>query len=356
MRFGILLASGKHPGLSDSEVLSHSVTMAQAAEAAGFSDVWVTEHHFLGSVVAPSSMVFASHLLGVTTRVNVGTAVTLLPLHSPVHIAEQAALLDHLGRGRFVLGVGRGLPLVEYEVFGSSLEHWNRGIGEALDVVRRAWAGSVEADSDLYRFGAVTVTPTPRSADGPPTYLAAGSADSIAAAATRGLPMLLYFDKDAPAKKEMIDRHAAIARASGHCAPAGFDHAFAVMTHVVDTEQQARAIVRNKARSSVLANNDFHSLLDRRAKPELSERQQEEAIDQISSQLLKTQAVGDVDTCAGHLAHAIRTCGATRVLCQVEAGPDHRSSLRNLDRLASEVFPQVRKQVEGAHSSRLTPR
>ncbi|MBB1245895.1 LLM class flavin-dependent oxidoreductase, partial [Streptomyces durbertensis] len=89
-----------------------------------------------------------------------GTAVTLLPLHSPLHsplhVAEQTALLQHLSEGRFRLGAGRGMPLVDYDAVGGGSGYWHAGLDERLDLVLRAWRGRVSHDSDLYSFPPVT--------------------------------------------------------------------------------------------------------------------------------------------------------------------------------------------------------
>jgi alkanesulfonate monooxygenase SsuD/methylene tetrahydromethanopterin reductase-like flavin-dependent oxidoreductase (luciferase family) len=69
----------------------------------------------------------------------VGTAMTILPTHPPTAVAEQAALLDRLSGGRFDLGVGRGGPVVDYEVLGRSLAHGRDGMPEALAC---SWAPS----------------------------------------------------------------------------------------------------------------------------------------------------------------------------------------------------------------------
>jgi alkanesulfonate monooxygenase SsuD/methylene tetrahydromethanopterin reductase-like flavin-dependent oxidoreductase (luciferase family) len=161
VRIGAFVFTSRYEGQAAGEVLARGVAAAQVAEAAGFDDVWVTEHHFVPFGVNPSALTFAAYLLGSTSTVRVGTAVTVLPLHSPVHVAEQAALLDHLSGGRFDLGVGRAQPVVDYEVIGRGVEYWRRGLPEALDLTLAALSGPVSSDSDLYRFREVTPEPGP---------------------------------------------------------------------------------------------------------------------------------------------------------------------------------------------------
>ena len=108
MRFGVLLLSAQFPGRTHTQVLDGTVATAVAAEDAGFDDVWIAEHHFMSYGVCPSAITLAGYLLGATRRIVVGTTVTVLTIHHPVALAEQALLLDQVSRGRFRLGVGRG--------------------------------------------------------------------------------------------------------------------------------------------------------------------------------------------------------------------------------------------------------
>src|SRR5688500_2057217 len=165
----MLFFSGTWPGVSDQVRFASAVDTALAAEADGFDDIWISEHHYLQRS-NPAAIAFAAYLLGRTTRARVGTAVTLLPLHDPVHIAEQAAVLDHLSNGRFDLGLGRAEATVEYEVM-SSLGHLDRGMPEALDLLLQSFTGTVAASSDLYRFREVAPRPRPLTRPHPPVLV-----------------------------------------------------------------------------------------------------------------------------------------------------------------------------------------
>ena len=133
MRIGVLLLAARFPGQSDGQVLTATAAAAVAAERAGFDDVWIAEHHFMSYGICPSATTLAAFVLGQTARITVGTAVSVLSTSHPVALAEQAALLDHVSAGRFRLGVGRGGPWVDLEVFGTSLERHESGFAEAPD-------------------------------------------------------------------------------------------------------------------------------------------------------------------------------------------------------------------------------
>ncbi|GAA4545685.1 LLM class flavin-dependent oxidoreductase [Amycolatopsis samaneae] len=343
IRIGAFVFTSRYEGQTADEVLARGVATAQAAEAAGFDDVWVTEHHFVPFGVNPSALIFAGYLLGRTAAVRVGTAVTVLPLHSPVHVAEQAALLDHLSGGRFDLGVGRAQPVVDYEVIGRGVEYWRRGLSEALDLTLAALAGPVSADSDLYRFREVTPEPGPAAGRHTPVYVAANSPASVELAAARGLPMLLFFDKDPATKAGMIAEHARLAAAAGHPAN-GYAHGMALFTHVADDSEEARRVMRRAAGEFVLANERYQPLLDvpRRVDPATP---RERIVDGLTESALATHPVGPPEVCVERLVGQIRESGARRVLCQVEVSGEHDSVLANVKRLGEEVLPEVRRRL-----------
>ncbi|MFI5065609.1 MAG: LLM class flavin-dependent oxidoreductase, partial [Streptosporangiales bacterium] len=138
MRIGVLLLAARFPGQSDGDVLTATVDAAIAAEKAGFDDVWFAEHHFMSYGICPSAMTLAAFTLGRTSRITVGTAVSVLPVWHPVALAEQAALLDQVSAGRFRLGIGRGGPWADLEVFGTGLERYETRFPESLDLLLAA--------------------------------------------------------------------------------------------------------------------------------------------------------------------------------------------------------------------------
>jgi alkanesulfonate monooxygenase SsuD/methylene tetrahydromethanopterin reductase-like flavin-dependent oxidoreductase (luciferase family) len=120
----------------------------------------------------------------------------VLPTVHPVALGEQAALLHITSGGRFSLGLGRGGPWVDLEVFGAGLEAYEKGFPESLDLlVRWLREPSVRADGERFRFREVPVVPRPSEAlhevEGPEVVVACTSPASVRLAAERGLPMLL---------------------------------------------------------------------------------------------------------------------------------------------------------------------
>lgn len=337
-RAGALLFTGR--GVdddSDAAILDRAVAAARAAEDHGFDDVWCTEHHCTRYGVSPSATTMAAFLLGATHRVQVGTAVTILPTHAPVEVAEQAALLDHLSHGRFLLGVGRGGPTVDYELLGRTLEHWRRGMPEALDLVLAAWDGAVTSDTDLYRFRPVAPVPRPRTVPHPPLWVAATSPRGLADAAARGLPMLMFFGQDDATKARFVHEHAELARAAGH-PDHGYDHGFTVFAHVTDSADEARALVVERMLPAMARSRADYVLLE----PLPDDGSGDLDPLAFAEHVLATHPVGTADACAERIVESVRVSGCRRVLLHVEASGVPDAVVDNVVRFATEVLPAVR--------------
>src|ERR1700759_2020709 len=122
MEFGILFTS--HSNV-DTELYPHRDVHARVtreilrADELGFDYAWLAEHHFSSEYgIMPDVFVYAGYLAGLTKRIKIGTAVVTLPLANPLRVAENAAFLDILSKGRFVLGLGSGYRKYEFDGFG----------------------------------------------------------------------------------------------------------------------------------------------------------------------------------------------------------------------------------------------
>jgi alkanal monooxygenase alpha chain len=246
IQVGAFLSTAHFPQQTHGDVFDNALAYAQTAEGLGYDAVWVNEHHFIRFGACSSSLTMAGFLLGRTSRVRVGTAVVLVPLHHPIEVAEQAALLDQLSGGRLDLGLGRGAYPRDLAVFGCPVEKTQQAMFENVDVMLQAWTQeAVGLESDLRRFPPVPVTPKPRTRPRPPVYVAAGSPDTIAWAARRGLPMLLIWQLSIQEIAEQVGRYAQIAAEAGHD-PATIPHVASGIGCVADSPQEAeRALLDN---------------------------------------------------------------------------------------------------------------
>ena len=114
---------------------------AVLAEELGFDCVWASEHHFSPDAWSPSPFTFLAAVAGRTERVRLGTFVLLLPLHNPLRVAEDVAVLDNISEGRVDLGVGVGSAPNEFATFGIPVEGRLGRTFEALRIIERCFTG-----------------------------------------------------------------------------------------------------------------------------------------------------------------------------------------------------------------------
>lgn len=152
------------------------------AERLGYSSVWFTEHHFTRHGIVSATTSVLAYLAGVTDTIRLGTAVTVLPFHNPVQLAEQTATVDVLSNGRLDLGVGRGYQWGEFHRMGIPMDEASRRFEESMEVLTRAWTSVKPFDhrGEFWSFNDLTVLPRPVQQPHPPVYVAASGADSVA--------------------------------------------------------------------------------------------------------------------------------------------------------------------------------
>jgi natural product biosynthesis luciferase-like monooxygenase protein len=156
-------------------IYSRWLEQMDAAEALGFDSLWVTEHHFrrFGGMM-PSPAVILAAAAQRTKKVRLGAAVSIIPMHNPLRIAEEFAMVDQLSDGRLNFGAGRGMHPTEYAVFGYDWNDAQKRLPEGLDVILRAWSGEeFEWQGEHYRFPKLRVYPQPVQQPHPPVYVTA---------------------------------------------------------------------------------------------------------------------------------------------------------------------------------------
>src|SRR4249920_2641337 len=119
------------PGMSDREAWQEEIRLARLADELGFDVLWSVEHHFFDYSFCPDNLQLMSYLAGVTSHADLGTAAVILPWHDPLRVAEQVAILDHLAKGRFRFGIGRGLARREFAAFRGTMDQSRERFDEA---------------------------------------------------------------------------------------------------------------------------------------------------------------------------------------------------------------------------------
>ncbi|HLZ70821.1 MAG TPA: LLM class flavin-dependent oxidoreductase [Dehalococcoidia bacterium] len=153
---------------------------AEIAEALGFDSVWVGDH-VLWHAPSPDPAVVLGALAARTRRVRIGSGVMLAALRPPLVIAKQAATLDLLSGGRFILGVGAGgeNPL-EFDNVGIGVHERGGRLDETLAICRALWTRpEVNFDGRFYRLRAARFDLQPATAGGPPIWVGGRSAAAL---------------------------------------------------------------------------------------------------------------------------------------------------------------------------------
>jgi len=195
MEFGYFTLSDNHYDSNTrtaNQFVEEIVDQALHAEELGMHSVWIGEHHFNSLGVLSCPELVLAHVAARTRRIRLAPAVTVLPLHHPIRVAEQWATLDMLSGGRVDFAAGRGYDRREYEPFSVSFED-NQGIfEEGLEVVRKLWAADrrISHHGTHYRFDDVRITPKPVQQP-IPTYVASFSKLSIELAARLGCNLIV---------------------------------------------------------------------------------------------------------------------------------------------------------------------
>jgi alkanesulfonate monooxygenase SsuD/methylene tetrahydromethanopterin reductase-like flavin-dependent oxidoreductase (luciferase family) len=341
MHVGSFVLAAQFPGQGQGEALHRAVRSAEVAEEAGLDSVWLAEHHFVPYGTCPSAVTLAALLLGRTRRIQVGTAVSVLPTTHPVALGEQAALLHMTSGGRFSLGVGRGGPWVDLEVFGTGLEAYETGFPESLDLlVRWLREPSVAASGERFNFREVAVVPRPSEAltetAGPEVVVACTSPESVRLAAERGLPMLLGMHVGDEEKAEMVALWRQHARASGHPPEQvlGAAHVSAGVCQIADRRTDAAETLLKAMPGWLKHGLGAHVTVDGR------ERRMRDPL-AYTELLCGLHPVGTPRLCADRLAATSERTGVSRFALLVEGSGDLAATEENVRRLGAEVLPHL---------------
>ena len=194
MRFGHFFYPMKFDDSRDGQEIEDCLYEAQLIENLGLDAIWFAEHHFTGECVYGDPLVFASAVAVKTSRVLLGFGILELPLHNPVRVAVQTALLDNLSKGRLVVGTARGSNYNAYEYvgFGTTMEEGAKKLAEAEDLLVKAWTcENLQFKGNYWEVSFPMLRPRPLQKPHPPLARACLSEDSVANMAKVGRPILI---------------------------------------------------------------------------------------------------------------------------------------------------------------------
>jgi len=237
MKVGVALNMLCQDGRSDASVVGEHLAMGDLVEPLGFDSIFALEHHFTGYAMSPAPTQLLSYYAGRTKRIQLGTAVIVLPWHDPVRVAEQIALLDIMCGGRCVFGFGRGAASVEYDGFRIPMGEARPRFVEAAQIIVKALANdSFEHQGEFFRIPRTAIRPRPVSHPERRFYASAVSPDSAEIMAKLGFGLLMVMQNEWPKASEDIARYREIATEAGHAPRPPI-----ILTNVCCAESRAEA-------------------------------------------------------------------------------------------------------------------
>lgn len=343
VRFGIAYdALAPTSALADD--FARLTELVRLAEELGFDSAWFGETHRRapGFGHSPQPLLMCAALAGMTSRLELGTAVLLPPMYTPLEIAEQGAMVDQLSRGRLRLGVAAGLEV--YNDFGwenvpATKQQLQTVMDECLTLVRRFWTEpSVSYEGSVYSYRDAACVPLPWRHPHPPIYVGGITPRSIDRAARLGdgwiggtpypYPLLTEVHR---AYLDALERHG---RKGGE---------FVLIRPMIVAETDARA--------QELADKHITPILQyylRRGAYIGYDRKPIRSADDPAYRRVNDEVpiIGSPETCIKKIAMYVRDVGVDHLILRVRfPGHGHEETRRHLELIAREVLPALQEVV-----------
>ncbi len=348
MQFGMMYLFSEFGEKPQAQVFKEFLEEVELAEELGFDSIWLPEHHFSVYGMLGDTLTMAAAIAQRTKRIKIGTAVVLLPLHHPVRVAEQAALVDCLSEGRLLLGVGRAYQPGEFAGFGMDPATSRDRFFEAMDILLKCFSGETFShDGEFWSCKDVQLYPRAVQQPHPPIYMAAVSPPSYKLAAQHGLSILR-----APrftsleVVQEQWNEYAKYMNEAGRD-PMAQDQPMLLQTYVAETEAEAKETAEPHAMW-------YHELLQKvlPGAPGKEVHASYEIYDQVRQAHAHVtyehlaswgSAFGTPEQVADRVLTYATEAGVNHWMSEMKfGGMSHEETKRSMRLFAAEVMPRVR--------------
>jgi len=324
-----------------------TIDLVLHAERLGFDSVWLGEEHFYSFGICPSPQLFLTALARETTRMRLGTAISLLPFENPLRKAEDFAMLDILSNGRLNFGVGRGAIPKHFEGFCVDPQQSRARYEEALNIIKRAWTqDSFSYEGDFWQIPPLSVSPKPLQKPHPPIYRGTLNMESFEGAAAAGDNAFVVPWLSGPHHevRERVHRYRALLKGHGH-PPTRTTFIFFLF---IDPDHQ---VAMREGREATRAyTNLITSFVPRRIRQLMSEEDplnvMLDLITSIPDHLEERTIIGTPAECRRRLVELNDEFGLDQIAFYFLAGArDPQRVRRGLELFAREVMPEFRKET-----------
>jgi len=330
----------------ESQLYRELIEEVVEADRLGFHGVWLAEAHFLPRFsMLPAPMMLLAALAERTSRIRLGLAVNLVPLHHPVRLAEESAMLDLISSGRVDFGAGRGAFASNYQGYEIPMETSRERLKEALDFIRRAWTEPrLTFHGEFFNADNIEVVPKPLQRPHPPIRLAANTPDTFVFAGANGFPIFAGGPVNPiPILGYRLDIYKQAVAEAGRTLPEDWLAAL-LMVFAGRDRASVRAIIEKSLRSY------FGVISESITADPLSVRPFDEVA--ITRERLRTMkyetvddsmaAFGDPEYCVDKIARLKESFGMSRIVGWFEIGglSGHREVIDSMRLFAERVIPR----------------
>jgi alkanesulfonate monooxygenase SsuD/methylene tetrahydromethanopterin reductase-like flavin-dependent oxidoreductase (luciferase family) len=341
--------------LSDLDAYRRDLELVARAEEVGFDSVWTSEHHFSDYQLTSQQLMFLAWVAGQTTRVKLGTMVTVLPWHDPIRVAEGFSVLDNLSEGRAILGIGRGLGRVEFDGFRVDMGESRRRFTEYTPAILDALeTGYMECDGELYQQPRVEIRPKPFKSFKGRTFASAVSPQSMELMARLGVGIMVIAQKPwEVAEAELAEYRQRYLELNAFEAP---KPVLVVVAGVAPTRAEAQHIreryLQRWARSTVehyqFDNIGFAEIEGYEYYAALAKNIEKHGLEKFCGFLADLQVWGTPDEVTEKLLNYVERTDAGGLVVPLSFGglpPDETKA--NFDLFATEVLPELQRHDVG---------
>lgn len=337
-------------GSSPAARLEEFLDQAELADRLGFATYWVAEIHCqprFSLLSAPYVVLGAAAQR--TKRLRLGVAVNTLPVHHPVQLAEEAAMLDLVSGGRMDFAAGGGHPHSRaYECFGADHKSTHDIMAEGLQIIRKAWSEeTLTFEGKFFQIPEVIVNPKPVQKPLPPFYMATSSLDGVEVAARLGSNLFLPIHTRTPDQVyEFADAYWDGLKKNGHD-PKTKELGLLIPMHLAKTtleaKSRAEAGVMSYFKTILDLRLDYTDWLNRRG-VELPARLRTAAGSMVDFETVceKHAVIGDSNRAVEMLKELTQRTGATNLLNWFNIGTvPHAAVKAAMEQFAKEVMPKL---------------
>jgi alkanesulfonate monooxygenase SsuD/methylene tetrahydromethanopterin reductase-like flavin-dependent oxidoreductase (luciferase family) len=347
MEFGTFMEFPPLAEIGEAAAFDQALGEVAAADRWGLDAVWLAELHGAPErSVLSAPMMVASAIAASTERVRIGLAVQVLPLSHPLRLAEEAATVDQVSRGRLIYGIGRSGVVRTYEEYGISYDESRERFAETLEIMRLAWTQPKFSYQGKYHsFDNVTLSPKPYQKPYPELRMAGATPETFPAIGRLGFPVFVAV-RQGPFKQLVpyIESYRAAWKEAGH--PGEGQVYLRVPAYIGETEKNARGELEESLMSFFAYQAELGRDSARRAGGQiaLDRLKRVERLEALTfDEALATQVIcGTPDSFTARLKEVQEEIGLDGILAELNCGGKipHAGVMRALRLMCEEVKPR----------------